>query len=139
MTRNIDYASAEIPEDEAPENYSWQARRAEILRRIKEAGHPAALNQAELGREFGTSRQNINNDMDALADYVEDNLGRRRALTAKCVFDRCLEGLLEQEEYAAAARVVRNREEWLTEREDLRELEERIENISEKQNRAKYR
>ncbi|MFC6823471.1 hypothetical protein [Halopelagius fulvigenes] len=139
MSSEIDYTTLDIPEDESPENYSWQARRAEILRRIKEVGHPAALNQAELAREFDTSRQNINHDIDVLADHVEEDLGRRRTLTAKCVFDRCITGLLEEEEYAAAARVVRDREEWLTERKDWEELAERVERVVETQNRAKYR
>ncbi|SFH05082.1 hypothetical protein SAMN04488063_0009 [Halopelagius inordinatus] len=139
MSNEIDYSSIDIPENEDPENYSWQARRAEILQLLERAGHPRMLNQADLARRYDTSRQNVHNDIDVLADYVAESLGRRRELITEHVFHRAIEGLLDEEEYRKAARTVKEYNEWLTEFQDLQELNERLETIEETQQRAKYR
>ena len=139
MSTDIDYSALDIPDGTDPEEYSWQARRAEILQLIKRAGHPRMLNQADLARRYGTSRQNINNDFDVLAEHVEKNLGRRRELITEAVFQRAIRGLLDEGEYRKAASTVKDWNEWLTEYKDLQELEERVEAIAETQQRAKYR
>jgi hypothetical protein len=49
-----DYDAVEIPDSDAVPREDWgpTERRAELLQRIHEAGHPRALNQTELGDEF---------------------------------------------------------------------------------------
>ena len=129
MTREIDYESIDIPPDESPENYHYTTRRAKILQRVKEAGHPDVVNWAEFAEEHGCSRQTVYHDLDVLAEYVEENLGERRALETSAVFDRCIQGLLEDEEWRDAARTVKEREDWITEYKTLQELADEIEEL----------
>ena len=51
MSDEIDYATVDVPEDESPENYHYTARRADLLQRVQEAGHPSAINQSQLARD----------------------------------------------------------------------------------------
>lgn len=104
MTREIDYESVEIPDEKAPSEYSYAERRAEILERIKEAGHPRLVNQAEIADEFGCTRQNIHKDMNALAEFVDETLGDRRELTTQAVLERSITGLLADKEWRQAAK-----------------------------------
>lgn len=139
MSADIDYSAIEVPEDEDPSEYSWQARRAEILQLLEQAGHPRLLNQSRLAERYGCTRQNIHNDFNKLADHVEENLGRRRELITEHVFHRAIEGLLEDGEYRAAAQTVKDWNEWMDDHQALKELEERIDKIAQTQERAKYR
>lgn len=64
-----------------------------------------------------------------LAEYVDDNLGDRRALETSAIFNRCIQGLLEEEEWRDAARTIKEREDWLTEYQTLEELADEIEEL----------
>lgn len=131
MTEPIDYSSVAPPDDKPRENYTYIERRAEILQLLERAGHPRALSQSRLADEYGTSRQNIHNDLDVLADHVEETLGSRRELISEQVFHRAILGLLEQEDYRKAAQTVKDWNEWLDDRTDLQHLVDRIEAIEE--------
>jgi hypothetical protein len=131
MTRSIDYRSIDVPEDEEPENYHYTARRAELLDLVEQAGHPQLVNGARLARRYGCSRQNIYNDLDVLAEYVDETLGDRRVLTTNAVIQRCVAGLLENEEYRKAARTQLDFNEWITDRHDREEFADRLEAVEE--------
>lgn len=77
MAGSIDYEAVDVPEDKEAADYSYAERRAEILDRIKDAGHPRRINQTELADRYGCTQQNISKDMTALADYVDETLGNR--------------------------------------------------------------
>jgi len=79
MTGDIDYRAVDIPEDTTPENYTYAERRAEILQRIEDAGSPRLLNGADLADRYGCTRQNIANDFDRLAEWMDDASGDRLA------------------------------------------------------------
>jgi hypothetical protein len=123
-----DYESLDIPAKPAPE-YSWQQRRAELLQLVKQAGHPDALNQTELADRYDVSQQQISKDLDRLAEYASDTLGNRRDLVSEAVFQRAMEGLMQQEEYRKAARTVADWNEWLDHRVEIEELRERLERV----------
>lgn len=114
MSDSPDYASITIPADEDPSEYHYTARRAAILQVIKRTGTPASVNRRQAGERFGVSRQTIQNDIDALAEYVTENIGgERAAFTANTVFETSVRELLADEEYEAAARVAEKWMNWL--------------------------
>jgi hypothetical protein len=124
-TQGPDYESVELPSKDRAE-YSYVERRAELLQLIREAGHPRAINQTQLAERYDVSQQQISKDLDRLAEYASDTLGARRDLVTEVVFQRALRGLMDEGEYRKAARTVADWNEWLDNRTELQELEERI-------------
>lgn len=139
MTSDIDYTAVDLPEEKPRTEYTYVERRAELLQRIQQAGHPRTLNQTEVADTYGVSQQQISQDLDRLAEHISANLGARRDLITEAVFHRAIAGLLEKEEYRKAAQTVKDWNDWLIEREDLRELDDRLAAIEETHQRAKYR
>ena len=131
MSRSIDYRAIDVPDDEEPENYHYTARRAELLDLVERTGHPQLVNGARLARRYGCSRQNIYNDLDVLAEYVDETLGDRRVLTTNAVIQRCVAGLLENEEYRKAARTQLDFNEWIDVYRDREEFADRLEAVEE--------
>ena len=125
-----DYAAVEVPTKD-PSEYSYVERRAELLQQILDLGHPAMINQTEQADRYGVSQQQISKDLDRLAEHVEASLGARRDLVTEAVFHRSIQGLLDNGEYRKAARTVADWNEWLVERNDLLEFEERLTRLEE--------
>lgn len=105
----------------------------------QEAGHPRLVNQAEIADEFGFTRQNIHKDMNALAKFVDETLGDRRELTTQAVLERSITGLLADKEWRQAAKTALEYDEWVRETKDLEELLDRIDQLEEQREQAKYR
>lgn len=120
-----DYDSLDVP-TKPPEDYHYTERRSEILQLIQQRGHPRAINQSQLAERYGVSQQQISKDLDRLGEYYTENLGERRDLVTEAVFHRSITGLLEEEEWRKAAQTLKDWNEWLRERKDLQELEERL-------------
>lgn len=120
-----DYEAVAVPSQPGGE-YSYVERRAELLQLIRQAGHPSRLNQTELADRYEVSQQQISKDFDRLGEYLEENLGSRRYITTEAVIHRSISGMLENEEYRQAARTVLDWNEWIDERQELEEIEERI-------------
>lgn len=78
MSNEIDYENVVIPEENAPEKCTYAERRVEVLERMREAGHPRAVNCVALADRYGCTRQNVHKDMDILADYIAENVGSRQ-------------------------------------------------------------
>jgi len=72
-------------------------------------------------------QQQISRDLDDIADFVSENLGRRRDLVTESVFQRSITALLEEGEYRKAAQTVKDWNDWLTDRKELDELAEELE------------
>lgn len=139
MTGTIDYEAVGVPEDKEAADYSYSERRAEILERIKDVGHPRRINQSELADRYGCTQQNISKDMAALAEYVDETLGDRRKLTTQTTVERAIEGLLDEEEWRQAAKTALEYDDWIRENAELEELTERLAQLEEQRERAKYR
>lgn len=113
MAREIDYRCVEVPNDKDPENFTYAERRAAILRRIEEEGQPWTLNKSALGRKYGVSHTTISNDVEVLADHIGESLGEQHELVTNSVMRRCIQGLLDDERWAEAARITLKYEDWL--------------------------
>jgi len=64
-----------------------------------------------------------------LADYVSDTVGDRADLIVDTVFNKAIRGLLEQKEYRKVAKTAAEYSDWITERHELNEIYERLEEI----------
>lgn len=120
------YSSVAIPA-KPPSEYTYVQRRADLLDQIYELGHPSMIHQGEAAERYGVSQSQISKDLSRLAEHVDTELGSRRALATDAVFKRAIRGLLEEEDYRDAARTIKDWNDWITEYQDLREFEERIE------------
>ena len=125
-----DYAAVNIP-SKPPTEYDHRERRAELLQQVRDLGHPSMIHQGEAAERYGVSQQQISKDLDRIAEYVEANLGARHELTIDAVFQRSMEGLLEEGEYRKAARTAKDYDEWVTSRTDLEEIQEQLEFLKE--------
>ena len=121
-----DYAAVSIP-SKPPTEYDHVERRAELLQQVRDLGHPSMIHQGEAAERYGVSQQQISKDLDRIAEYVDENLGARHELTIDAVFQRSIQGLLEEGEYRKAARTATDYDEWVTERTDLEEIQEQLE------------
>lgn len=106
------YTEMKPPDSVDPSNYSTHERRADLLRRIVDAGSPGRINQSELAEEYAVARSTVSRDMDRLRDTIDDQLGRDAKLTGKAVFEHVLGDLLEREDWKAKARAFDIMMEW---------------------------
>ena len=125
-----DYAAVEVP-TKPPEEFTYQERRADLLRQIRDLGHPSMINQTEAADRYGVSQAQISKDLTRLAASVREHVvdRDRRAFTVDTVVRRAIRGLLEEGDYRQAAKTAMEWDEWLTEFHDLRALEERLDAI----------
>ena len=117
MARDIDYEAINIDTSKPRSEYHYTERRAEILQAIKKKGHPSALNQASLAREYDVSEAQISKDMNVLREYIVDNIDTTRvdAITQQ-VYQTSIQELLDQGEYEKAAKVTEKWNNWLFDR-----------------------
>jgi DNA-binding MarR family transcriptional regulator len=129
-TPSSDYSSVDVP-PQAPEEYTYVERRAELLDIIEAKGHPEAVNQAELAARYDVSPSTISRDIDRLADHVHERLAdrERRALVVDSVVQHSVRELVEDGEHRAAVKSVLEWEEWAAGFHDLEELHERLERL----------
>lgn len=111
-----DYGAYPLPDDEPKEDWGWRARRAYIFREWVDVGSERGLNKSQLARDFDVKRDTIYKDLDRIAQQVEDNLGQRHEAESVNVFRKAVDELLDEGEYAKAARVQSNFSEWLENR-----------------------
>lgn len=125
-SRTPEYGAVELPAKPATE-YSSTERRAALLQQVRDLGDPSMIHQGEAADRYGVSQQRISQDLDAIAEYVDEHLGERHELRVDSVFRRSIQGLLENEEYRKAARTVKEYDDWVRERTDLADIREELE------------
>jgi hypothetical protein len=126
MSGQIDYRAIEVPNGKDPEDMTYAERRAEILDLIERRGSPRLVNGARLAERYGCTRHNIYNDLEKLAEWADDTQGARETLEGEALYWRCIQGLLEDEEYRKAAQTLSDYHDWLR-TNDLEDLLERVE------------
>jgi hypothetical protein len=119
MTENLpDYSAVKPPNEKPTREFDHHQRRADLLRRVVEAGSPYAVNQSDLAREYDVDRSTICRDMKRLRESIDEALGDDAKLTARVVFESVLEDLHEADNWRAskaAFDVMMDWQEWLAE------------------------
>ena len=117
-----DYDAYDVPDDKPREEYTYNERRAELLERIREAGHPEHLNQTELGDEYGVHQSQISRDFKALREFIRDSLGTHRHTITDSVYRKAVREYVAEGEYNEAIDALESWNEWLRE-EGARDVE----------------
>jgi hypothetical protein len=110
-----DYRAVEIPEDTPAAEYSYTARRAEILQLVEEAGHPDAINQSRLADRYDVARSTISRDFDRIREYVREHIGAHRHAISAAVYRKAIKEYTDRGEYDKAVDALESWNEWLRE------------------------
>lgn len=148
---SVSYESVHVPVGKTGKEIGedWRLRRADLLRRIKQAGGWHNLNISKLAHEeYEVSRSTLYDDREALAEYINESLSETETtLDGWAVYGRAVHRLQEdadtlrsQGEIAKAgkaekeaARIQRWADEFRRKEGDLEEIFRRIEKIEERQ------
>jgi hypothetical protein len=116
MSNTVDYFAVDIPEEKPPEEYHYTQRRAALLEEVLELGTPTAVSRTEAGERYGVTHGQITQDLDAIAECVEQQVGSRATLRTRAMLDRVTRDLLEADDWQArkaAWDVVSDWNDWL--------------------------
>jgi hypothetical protein len=114
-----DYEQLELPDHEQYGEWHWSHRRAYIFDELRRVGHHRLLNKTELASQFGVTRTQIYHDLDAIAEYIDENMDDRHEAEAVQVFQAAVKELLNEGEWKKAADVQAQFSEWLERRGQL--------------------
>lgn len=135
MSDFIDYDSRELPGGEDYKEWTYADRRTYILSEIRDAGGPRGINQAAIARQFDVSPATVHNDVDVLADYIEETMGDRRQMRTTMVVERAIQGLLENDQYRKAAQTALEWNEWVAREGELAEVKDQLADLLEERDR----
>ena len=127
MSTDIDYAAVNLPTSKDFENWGHPERRAYLLQEIREVGHPGALNQSALARQFDVDPSTIHHDLDVLADAIADTPASRHDFYTECVFRTAVSELQAAGDHYKAAKVAKMWSEWLMDRGKVEKAAEKRE------------
>jgi len=114
MTDNLpNYAAMEPPDSTPATEYSTHQRRADILRRIREAGSPFAITQSRLADRYDVHESTISRDMNRLRESIDDHLGNDAKLLTRTLLEKTVRELQAEGEWKAAWDVVMDWNDWL--------------------------
>jgi DNA-binding transcriptional MocR family regulator len=103
-----------------------------LLQLSRQAGSTDALpSQSQLAQRYGITQQQISKDFRRLEEYGAARLfNRDRELwETDLIVRKCMNEMLEEEEWRACAKTALEREEWRAGAVDLTELYERVERL----------
>lgn len=117
MTGGPDYRATNIPDTKSVCDYSYVERRAEILQRIEEAGHPRAISQTRLADRYEVSQGQISQDITRLKTYINETVDTDTvdAIT-ETVYQKSIKELIEKDEHYKAVKAVESWNNWLMDR-----------------------
>jgi len=108
-----DYSAITVPEAKAPEEYTYNERRAEILQLIEQKGHPWGFNKSELARRYGVSDAQVHKDFDRLKDWYEDRIGDDAKQASDLAYRRIVQEHMDNGNYEKARRALDSWNGWL--------------------------
>lgn len=100
---SVNYWEVEIPEEEDPSGYGYQARRADILRHfLIDKRHPDEVNWSELARYYEKSKSTIHNDKVTLLEYITEEFDAERVRSlGVSMFEGAIREVLTDDDYDA--------------------------------------
>ena len=113
MSEHTDYKAVAVPDEKPPTEYSYVERRAEILSLIEQAGHPDALNMAQLARRYETSRSNVYKDFQRLKDFYRDRIGDDARVKSDWAYNKIIQEHMDNREFDKARKALDSWNGWL--------------------------
>lgn len=113
--------SGQAPFDKPTGDYSPTERRAEIYGMIEDAGHPRNLerNQAELGKRYDVSQQQISKDMAKIREFEASHNGQRAKAVVSWLAEKAVQQAVENEDFEKAFELQQEYVEYLFETGDI--------------------
>lgn len=116
-TRNVsypDYYAVDIPTDKPREEYTYNERRAELLRLIIEKGDPSLIHQSRLAKEYGVVQSTIHKDIKAISKSLEQNLDKTDLkMEIETSFKKLKKEALKRDDYKLYLKTVESYRDWL--------------------------
>jgi len=122
-----DYSAIPVPDDKAPEDYTYNERRAEILQLIEKKGHPWGFNYSQLGRRYDVAHNTIRNDFDKLKDWYQDRVGGDAKVSSDLAYRRIVQEHMDNGDYEKARRALDSWNGWLQDTGEQEKEPEQIE------------
>ncbi len=110
------YRKIHIPKEKFKENWTTEQRRAWILQRIIEAGHPRFLEQEKIADMFDVSQPQISQDLDALSDSIKVHIGEDIDMLVESLYQSTIEELKEKEDYGELRKWIKDFTDYLMNR-----------------------
>lgn len=125
-----DYATLPIP-DKPKRELNHHERRSMLYNWLEQAGHPRNLerSQADIGKEFGVSQQQISKDIQAVKDSIGERIGEDAESKTQLVCESAVRNLMDDGDFERAAKLQLKYYDWLFDT-GVREKEPEQHNIS---------
>jgi hypothetical protein len=111
-----DYSQIPIPDQKPPAEYTYNERRAEILKMIERKGHPWGFNYTQLGERYGVTRQQIAKDFDRLKDWYQGKIGEDATTASDLAYRRIVQEHMDNGDFEKARRALDSWNGWLEDR-----------------------
>ena len=116
MTEHTDYESIEVPDDKRPPEYTYNEKRAEIVRLWKESNDPySEISPTRLAERYDQAKSTVYEDIEKVKEYLRENIGTDDEIKTDLGFDRAIRKLESQGEWYKAAKVRKLKWEWMHE------------------------
>lgn len=113
---NVDLTTIPIPE-EPHDDWQSEERRAWILNRVQELGHPSLLDHEKMKEKFDVSLRQTYYDLEHVMDWVEDNvISEHHTGKNWTVFEKAKREALKEGKWQEAVEIVEAEAQWLEDR-----------------------
>jgi len=115
---DVDYSAIPIPQDKAPHEFTYNERRAEILRMMERKGHPWGFNYSRLARRYGPEgdpmhHSTIKNDFDRIKEWYRERVGEDAKESSELAYQRIIREHMDNGDYEKARRALDSWNGWL--------------------------
>lgn len=118
-----DYQAVNVPEDKAAPEYTYNERRAELLKLAREKGDPDALHQSQLATRYDVDKSTICRDLKRVVAWIAHNIDQEKARAfSDSAYRKSIRELMDKGEYGKATRALDSWNDWLA-REGIRKPE----------------
>jgi hypothetical protein len=136
MASDRNYLVADIPDDLPPDQFNAHQRRADILQKMIDAGHPYGIKQSKLAKLYGVSQQIISRDVKEIQSYLSESLGDYAVSLTQTAFENIYNSFMRNDDKEKAWRVLMDWNKWLENRGALKQtpktiaIESRVKDMS---------
>lgn len=106
------YKETVVPDNKAPEDYTYNERRAELLQFIIEAGHPDRISRKKMGQRYDCDPTTITNDVQVLGEQIGE-LNEDAEMVMSALFRKALKEMAAQDRWKDAVEIGMDYQDWL--------------------------
>ena len=123
----VDYSQIPVPDNKPTDEYTYNERRAEILKLMEQKGHPWGFNKARLARRYGVDRKMIYKDFDRVKEWYRDRIGQDAKESSELAYKRIVHEHMDNGDYEKARRALDSWNGWLQDTGEQEKEPEQVE------------